>query len=338
MTPLKRLFGLFRFLPRRKSNAAREPGQATHVIILDGTMSSLAQGYETNAGLTYKLLREAGHQANLTVYYEAGIQWRGWRDTLAVLSGHGIDDQIARAYGVLASRYRPGDRIVLMGYSRGAYAARSLSGMIGRVGLLRRQQATTRAVRQAFRHYQRQSAPEVLARFRARFCYDATPVAAVGVWDTVRALGLPVIWRFIENNHDFHDHHLGDHVGQGFHALALDERRRAYMPVLWDTDASDAARVDQVWFRGTHADVGGHLDGKSEVRPLSNIPLVWMLDRLSQAGMALPDGWRDRFPTDPDAPSVGQWHGWAKLFLWRVPRRSLTDPSERLHETVRRSA
>ncbi|WP_211641155.1 DUF2235 domain-containing protein [Loktanella sp. SALINAS62] len=337
MTPLKRLFGLFRFLPRRKSNAARTPGPATHVVILDGTLSSLAQGYETNAGLTYKLLREVGRDANLTVYYEAGIQWRGWRDTAAVLAGHGIDEQITRAYGVLASRYKPGDRIFLIGYSRGAFAVRSLAGLIGGVGLLRREYATTRGVRQAFRHYQRHSSLQAVAKFRRRFCYDDTPIAAIGVWDTVRALGLPLIWRFSENRHDFHDHRLGAHVSHGLHAVALDERRRAYDPVMWNSQGA-VTTVEQVWFRGTHADVGGHTLGVTQVRPLANIPLVWMLDRLSALGMALPDGWRDRFPCDPDAPSLGQWYGFARFFLWRVPRKPLQDPSERLHDSVRRSS
>ena len=97
-------------------------------------MSSLDEGVETNAGLTFKLLRESGHKANLTVYYEAGIQWRDWSGTWGVMTGKGINKQIERAYGVLASRYRPGDKIILIGYSRGAYAARSLAGVIDYVG------------------------------------------------------------------------------------------------------------------------------------------------------------------------------------------------------------
>ena len=67
-------------------------------------MSSLEPGQETNAGLTFKLLKEAGRRANLTLYYEAGIQWRDWKSTLDVMMGRGINRQIERAYGVLASR------------------------------------------------------------------------------------------------------------------------------------------------------------------------------------------------------------------------------------------
>ncbi len=140
---------------KRQRNApfAARRGQVLHVVIIDGTMSSLATGEETNAGLIYKLLSEqAGPQ--LSVYYEAGIQWTHWNNTMDVLLGRGINRQIRRAYGWLASRYRPGDRVMFFGYSRGAYAVRSLAGVIDRVGLLRADQATERNVRQAYRHYQ----------------------------------------------------------------------------------------------------------------------------------------------------------------------------------------
>ena len=94
-----------------QTNPARKRGPATHVIILDGTMSSLEQGRDTHAGQLYKLLREAGSSANLTLYYEPGIQWTNWGETLDVMYGRGINRQIQRAYGVLASRYHDGDRL-----------------------------------------------------------------------------------------------------------------------------------------------------------------------------------------------------------------------------------
>ena len=78
-------------------------GQTIHVIILDGTMSQLSQGCETNAGLTFKLLSEMGGE--VSVYYEAGLQWSHWRKAGDVLFGRGINRQIRRDYGYLASRY-----------------------------------------------------------------------------------------------------------------------------------------------------------------------------------------------------------------------------------------
>lgn len=330
------IFGLFGRRARAEEGVHRKRGQATHVIILDGTMSSLSRGRETNAGLTFKLLQEVGQTENTTVYYEAGIQWRDWSGTWGVMTGRGINRQIERAYGVLASRYEAGDRIILIGYSRGAYAVRSLAGVLGMVGLLKADHATVRNVRQAYRHYKVGAKSVAAAQFRSNFCHPDTDVDAVAVWDTVKALGMrmPVVWRWAPSLHDFHDHRLGDHVRRGFHALAIDETRDAYAPIMWYTPADWDGHIEQVWFRGTHGDVGGQVGDFRAARPLANIPLVWMLERLEDCGLGLPVDWRSRFTCDPDAPSVGGWRGWSKLFLSRGRRTMLTDPSESVHGSV----
>ena len=299
-------------------------------------MSSLEAGRETHAGTLYKLLKEAGSQANLTVYYEQGIQWSDWGATLDVMQGRGINRQIKRAYGALASRYRAGDTIILAGYSRGAYAVRSLAGVIDLVGLVRAADATERNIQLAYRHYRRGGKGRAAAAFRKRFCHDETPIEAVAVWDTVKALGLrlPLLWRWSQVAHAFHNHALGHSIRHGFHALALDETREAYTPVLWSCPPDWPGHMEQVWFRGTHGDVGGQLNGEEGARPLANLSLVWMLGRLEGCGLPLPIDWRARFPTDPSAPSIGKWHGWAKLFLSRKPRIVGRDPSERIHDTV----
>jgi len=94
-------------------------------------------------------------------------------------------------------------------------------------------------------------------------------------------------------------------VKRGYHALARDETRVVYRPVLWETDPLRPAQIEQVWFRGSHGDVGGQLGGREVTRPLSNIPLVWILDRAGASGLPLPKGWRDRFEEDVTAPSMG---------------------------------
>ncbi|WP_333715180.1 DUF2235 domain-containing protein [Yoonia sp.] len=330
------VFGLFGRRPRTEEDGLRGKGPATHVIILDGTMSSLAEGEETNAGLTYKLLLEAGRRANLTIHYEAGIQWRYWRNMWDVITGKGINRQIARAYGVLASRYRPGDRIVLIGYSRGAYAVRSLAGAVDQVGLVKHDCATERVITQAYRHYRLGAMGDAARAFRDHYCHKDVQIEAVAVWDTVKALGLrlPIVWRFSEGRHGFHNHALGPYIRHGFHALGMDETRVAYQPIMWTTDATTSAHVEQVWFRGNHADVGGQVRHFPPARPLANIPLVWMLDRLEGCGLPLPSGWRGRFVQDVSAPSVGGWRGFAKVALIRWKRRIGRDPSERIHESV----
>ena len=323
---------------RRVEPAAppREPPGRIHVIVLDGTLSTLEPGLETNAGLLYKLCREIG--APVLVHYEKGVQWPNWRATQDVLQGKGTSRKIRRAYGRLASRYRPGDRIFLFGFSRGAFAARSLAGVIDMVGLLRPEHATHRNVRLAYRHYEQNPYGHAAEAFSRAYCHPqgAVEIEMVGAWDTVKALGLrvPILWRLVRNRHSYHNHNLGHSVKAGFHALALDETRLAYEPVMWTTPPGWKGRLEQVWFAGTHGDVGGQLDGFVAARGRSNISLVWMLERAEECGLPLPEGWRARYPCDPEAPSLGSWRGWAKVMVLRAPREVGRDRSERLHESV----
>ncbi len=333
----KALRGLFARFGRSEQTIARPVrGARDHVIVVDGTMSSLTEGCETNAGLTYKLAREAASRSGSSVRYEGGVQWHTWRHTLDIIEGRGINRQIRRMYGFLASRYRPGDRIFLIGYSRGAYAVRSLAGVIDRVGLLKAEHATERNIRIAYRHYERAICGTAHNAFVRKFCHAEAPIEMVGVWDTVKALGFraPVAWRFAEKQHAFHNHALGPAIRHGYHALALDETREAFLPVLWECPDGWTGKAEQVWFKGTHGDVGGQLSGVQAARPLANIPLVWMLERAEDCGLVLPDGWRARFPMDANAPSVGTYRGWGKFFLFRSPRTVGRDPSESIHPTA----
>lgn len=330
-----RVLRWLRLAPRTEhSPPARGKGPVSHVIILDGTMSSMVPGWETNAGMTYRLLQEVGFPVSL--YYEAGVQFQSWRRAPDVLMGRGINRQIKRAYGYLASRYRPGDKIFLIGYSRGGYAVRSLSGVMESVGLLRPEAATVRNVRQAYRLYRSKVPEETTKAFRDANCHEAIEIEMVGVWDTVKALGvrLPILWRFSAPNHEFHNHRLGKSVKHGFHAIALDETRKVFEPVVWAGNGSEDERVVQMWFRGTHGDIGGMLGGFMPARFLSNIPLVWMLEQIESCGIELPENWWMRYPVKASAPSVGTWSGWGKMFLIRGKRQVGLGTSERLHPTA----
>lgn len=313
--------------------AGRSVGK-THVIIMDGTLSSLVPLCQTNAARAYTLLQQLGGAVSL--YYEPGLQWDNWRSIRDVATGKGINRQIRRAYGWLASRYRPGDRIFLFGYSRGAYAVRSLAGVIDLVGLLRVEHATTRNIRAAYRHYECTQTSDAARAFSAAHCYPETQIEMIGVWDTVKSLGLnaPVLWRLSEHLHAFHNHDLSHIVKNGFHALAHDESRLAFTPVLWCTHDGFDGRLEQVWFPGAHGDVGGQLGGFEAARPLANIPLKWMLERAGECGLPLPDGWQDDLAVDPMAPARGTWRGHGKILMSRRKRIIGADPSERLHESV----
>jgi uncharacterized protein (DUF2235 family) len=252
------------------------------------------------------------------------------------VQGRGINRQIARAYGWLASQYRPGDRIYLFGYSRGAFAVRSLAGVIDRVGLVRREDATERVIRQAYRHYREGPMSPAAQAFSRAFCHEEAPIEMVGVWDTVKALGLrlPLLWMLTDKQHRFHNHHLGSSIRHGFQALALNETRAVFEPVMWECPPGWEGNVQQVWFRGGHSDVGGQVGTFPAARPLANIPLVWMLERAEAVGLALPPGWRARFPCDPKAPMMGTTRGWAKVFLLRRPRVVGRDVSEAIHPSA----
>jgi len=309
-------------------------GPQTHLVILDGTMSTLVSGQETNAGLTYRLAQQMGRE--ISIYYEPGVQWSDWRSVGDVIVGRGINRQIRRAYGYLASRYRAGDKIFLVGYSRGAYAVRSLAGVIDRVGLLHRDHATERNIRQVYRLYKTDGDNDTAKTFAKVYCRAEAPIEMIGVWDTVKSLGLnaPVLWRLSARHHAFHNHALGAGVKRGVQALALGETRVAYRPVLWAHDPDNPSRVSQVWFRGNHGDIGGQLGRRLGSRPLSNIPLAWMLGQLQDAGLPLPQGWRDDLALDVHAPSTGVWAGWGKLFWNRRKRIVCGDPSESLHASI----
>ena len=331
------LLGLVDRRPRVKETRARSRGQATHVIILDGTMSSLRPGRETNAGRTFKLIREGGLRANQTVYYEAGIQWQDWKSTPDVLMGRGINRQIERAYGVLASRYRPGDRIVLVGYSRGAYAVRSLAGVVDKVGLVQANHATVRNVRQAYRHYRAGGRRPAAEAFRQIYCHPDAEIEAVAVWDTVKSLGvrLPLLWKLGEAQHEFHNHALGPHVQHGFHALG---------------DRRDAGRV--------RADPVGDAAGTCRPGRAGLVPR--QPRRCRRPARRLRGGAAaGQYPAGLDAGPAGilrrgaaarlaravrlrrcrrrrssTWRGWGKIFVLRHRRRPGRDRSERLHESV----
>lgn len=308
----------------------------THVFIVDGTLSSLEPGLETHAGRLYRMLTEARRRADLRVDHHPGVQGRGPRGWLRAAIGLGLNDAILDGYARLSSRWRPGDRIFLYGYSRGAYAVRSLAGLIGFVGLLRPERAIQRRVERAFRLYEAGDRDRAAA-FRALHGHDeAARIDLVGVWDTVKALGIP--WPVLSFLHpmatEFHDHHLGAHVGHGLHALALDEDRVAFRPEVWRLDHLHPGRVEQVWFPGSHGDVGGHIGHFRAARGVADLSLSWMLERSEALGLPLPPDWRDRVHPDAAAPMRGSRRGSGQMFLIRERRRVHPENGEVLHPSA----
>lgn len=306
------------------------------VFICDGTLSSQSEGEETNAGQVWRLLAEHGQTEDQLYEYDPGIQGVGWRRWLNAASGMGVNYSISRGYAFLASNYRPGDRIFLIGFSRGAYAVRSLAGMIGNIGLLKDIYASERYVRLAFRYYEVGSNSMARRHFSQHRCYTDVEIEMLGIWDTVKSLGLPypLLNRLAPMATEFHDDQLGRHIRHGYHALAIDEDRTSYQPLLWSRSPDWQGRLEQVWFPGAHGDVGGEVRTFPAARPLANLSLNWMLQRAHQRNLRLPDGWADRFRENPGAPMMGCRSGIARLFFFRRPRRVGHRDGESVHWSV----
>ncbi len=211
--------------------------------------------------------------------------------------GFGLFDNVRSGYRYLALNYDPGDEIFVFGFSRGAYTARSLVGMIGRVGLLTREALISDHLPEAVRRYRR-TRPDRHSfhgvsdeRFKQVHGHPDLRVDFLGVFDTVGALGVPGAFR---RGHQFHDVELGSTVVCARQALAIDEHRMKFEPTLWEgrgepaegeaaLPAGEAARdVRQVWFEGSHSDVGG---GYGDCG-LSDTALDWMVAQAREKGLA----------------------------------------------------
>lgn len=195
--------------------------------------------------------------------------------------GYGLTRNVVAGYRHLALNYEPGDEIYVFGFSRGAYTARSIVGMVATVGLLTRDALARDHLcdaEQVYRVRDREQRAARAAAFRAEHCHDHVPVAFLGVFDTVGALGVPGLSR---RRSRFHDLRLSTDVECARQALAIDDRRITFEPCLWDVPVSMASRVKQVWFPGGHSDVGGG----ARARALSDTALLWMVGEAIARGL-----------------------------------------------------
>jgi len=227
--------------------------------------------------------------------------------------GLGLVARVIRGYTYLSRVYEPGDNLFILGFSRGAYTARSLAGFVTRQGLLdwkamnlvAGSQESYSAGLAAWQQYKKtifQNKGSVLQDLalvvsaphdsfdlglhpapKLQFV-DNVPVTAVGVWDTVGALGIPDIEErdgsaVRVDVFQFCDSILNAKVAHGFHAVAIDEQRVDFTPTLWD--ARDG--VVQVLFPGAHADVGGGYTLAES--GLSNAGLAWMARQVASVGV-----------------------------------------------------
>jgi uncharacterized protein (DUF2235 family) len=237
---------------------------------------------------------------SLQIYYDQGVGTGNLADRVGGGAfGDGLESNINDSYRFLIANYQPGDSIFLFGFSRGAYTARSIAGMIRRCGILRRDAVRQYPEAKAMYRSGIQAVDPNAVKFRSEFAIEAdTPIQCVGVWDTVGALGIPLraFGSANQKRFQFLDTGLSRVVKFAFHALAIDEHRHPFLPTLWETQPNPDQTVQQVWFAGAHSDVGG---GYPE-QGLSDIALDWMMDSAKTAGLEIDADVRAKLPTRPD--------------------------------------
>jgi uncharacterized protein (DUF2235 family) len=266
--------------------------------------------------------------------------------------GVGISETIVNGYRAIVRLYRPGDRIYLIGFSRGAFAARCIAGVISRCGLLRAEYE--RFAPDVVQIYRTRPDPDKDEPLRLDMVYPAigstlepkakhaVAIDFVGVFDTVASLGFPLwgwwfraspVWRNLPFSTD-----PAKVCRNIYHALAMDERRAQFIPTLYTmpTSGPRPTVLEQVWFRGAHADIGGGY----ERHDVSDIPLHWMMDAMRRHGLQFKPGvstsiadpvatLHDELIREPTWNFFGSWPRWHP-----VPGGVDAGQTSKLHSSV----
>jgi hypothetical protein len=233
----------------------------------------------TNVYRLYKALTVTSDQVT---FYDDGVgaDAVGLDHLLDGALGDGLLQKIMDGYTKIAHVFIPGDSIYLFGFSRGAYTARSLAGMIASCGLPTGS-FTDDCVKQAFAAYRDpDNRAAMLATLGHCGLADAT-LEMIGVWDTVGSLGIPAIFGAVdEKRYGFLDTSLHPDVKHAYQCLAIDEHRAQFPATLWVGNPAPGQEIEQVWFSGCHGDVGGGTPlggGVDAGTRLCDIPMGWML-------------------------------------------------------------
>jgi uncharacterized protein (DUF2235 family) len=312
--------------PRTKPNGQKLLGKRI-VILSDGTGNSASAVFKTNVWRLYQSLDQSERTEDgaprQIAFYDDGVGTSSFRP-LALLGGAfgvGLKRNVLDLYQFICRNYEPGDQIYAFGFSRGAFTVRVTVGLLAQEGVVRcdTEEALSRYTKDAYRELRRcfkQTGGLVtfFRRLRDIFLYGqrrlwAHPlyseirkgnaqldeIGFVGVWDTVAAYGMPIseltrgidrwVWPL-----SMPDYVLSPKVKTARHALALDDERDTFHPLLWDEVAEarhvaegkvSADRLKQVWFSGMHSDIGGGYPEDA----LARVPLLWMIEEASEHGL-----------------------------------------------------
>lgn len=260
------------------------------VFCADGTWDD--PNSNSNVCQLYNALEQT--QDVQTVLYDSGVGTNGqpidkW---LGGGLGAGLFQKIKNGYADIALVYQPGDQLYLFGFSRGAYTARSLAGMIAICGLPTKMQSDSQCVDMAFEAYRNVAQrDELLQTLNQQFAMDDAKIQLLGVWDTVGSLGIPAIFGEIDPiQYGFLSTTLHPDVLNAVQALSIDEERMQFQPAVWTNSSTAGQAVTQVWFAGVHCDVGGGYAADGDGFCLANITLRWMASFAAAQGLAFKAG------------------------------------------------
>lgn len=271
------------------------------IVLFDGTWNDPED--QTNVYRLSRSIQDYDGDIRQKFFYDSGVGTSKLARFRGGVFGFGLSENLVQGYEWLANRYRDGDEIWVFGFSRGAYTARSMVGMIRKCGLLHI--TTPKLLISANNIYRdKNSAPdsEKCITFRRSYSREVR-IHFIGVWETVGALGIPGTFLSEKGKYSWHDTQLSKIVDRAFQATALDEHRAAYDVSFWihppGKPKQERLGVEQRWFIGAHANVGG---GYGE-DPLADLSLEWMQEKAHDAGLkmrmyqAAEEAWQT-MPTD----------------------------------------
>jgi uncharacterized protein (DUF2235 family) len=219
-------------------------------------------------------------------WYDEGVGTKWYDKTIGGAFGTGLDINILQGYKFLAGNYEVGDAVFVLGFSRGAYTARSFVGMIRNCGLIRRNVLNFQlSIAYGIYRTRDDGVDSTTAKLFRNMFSTEIKIKFVGVWDTVGALGIPLEALNDVNLafYQFHDTQLSSIVENAYHAVAADEHRQHYDVCLWSPKERPSQTLEQRWFVGAHSDVGGGYPD----RRLSDISLRWMQEKAQALGLKL---------------------------------------------------
>ncbi|KAF2645009.1 hypothetical protein P280DRAFT_185668 [Massarina eburnea CBS 473.64] len=258
----------------------------------------------TRISRAIKAVSQDGIPQIVNYHYGVGTQGGKFNRMLSGTTGEGLGDNVREAYSFLANNYHVGDEIFLIGFSRGAFTARSIAGLIGEIGLLTKKGLNS--LPEVFEDVRERRNPKYVPKNpdspfpnkpsanSSRYADELErrgltrldiQIKAIGVWDTVGSLGAPRVGWLTKvglqssesKEMSFYDTKLSPCIENAFQALALDERRSAFHPAVWEKPEGNRTTLRQVWFPGVHSNVGGGYDDQQ----LANITLAWMMSQLA---------------------------------------------------------